>query len=34
MSTHPSNDSRIAFLEQLAPEAKKEAAKYGVTSFK
>lgn len=34
MSTHPSNDSRIAFLKQLAPEAKKEAAKYGVTSFK
>lgn len=34
MSTHPSNDSRIAFLKKLAPEAKKEAAKYGVTSFK
>jgi predicted Zn-dependent protease len=34
MSTHPSNDSRIANLRQLAPEAKAEAAKYGVTSFK
>lgn len=34
MSTHPSNDSRIANLKQLAPQAKAEAAKYGVTSFK
>jgi predicted Zn-dependent protease len=34
MSTHPSNDSRIAKLKQLAPQAKAEAAKYGVTSFK
>lgn len=34
MSTHPSNDSRIANLKKLAPQAKKEAAKYGVTSFK
>lgn len=33
MSTHPSNDSRIANLKKLAPEAKAEAAKYGVTSF-
>ena len=34
MSTHPSNDSRIANLTSLAPAAKAEAAKYGVTSFK
>ncbi|MGJ8685734.1 MAG: M48 family metallopeptidase [Nonlabens sp.] len=34
LSTHPSNDSRIAFLKQLAPQAKAEARKYGVTSFK
>jgi predicted Zn-dependent protease len=34
MSTHPSNDSRIAKLKELAPQAKAEAAKYGVTSFK
>lgn len=34
LSTHPSNESRIAFLTKLAPEARKEAAKYGVTSFK
>ncbi|MGB5981475.1 MAG: M48 family metallopeptidase [Nonlabens sp.] len=34
MSTHPSNDSRIANLKKLAPQAKAEAAKYGVTSFK
>ncbi|PRP66387.1 M48 family metallopeptidase [Nonlabens agnitus] len=34
LSTHPSNDTRIANLRQLAPVAKKEAAKYGVTSFK
>jgi predicted Zn-dependent protease len=34
MSTHPSNDSRIANLKELAPKAKAEAAKYGVTSFK
>jgi predicted Zn-dependent protease len=34
MSTHPSNDSRIAKLKELAPKAKAEAAKYGVTSFK
>lgn len=34
LSTHPSNDSRIANLTALAPEAKKEAAKFGVTSFR
>ncbi|OUS21721.1 peptidase M48 [Nonlabens dokdonensis] len=34
LSTHPSNDSRIANLKELAPKAKAEAAKYGVTSFK
>jgi predicted Zn-dependent protease len=34
LSTHPSNDSRIANLQQLAPIAKAEAAKYGVTKFK
>jgi predicted Zn-dependent protease len=34
MSTHPSNESRIAFLKELAPLARQEAAKYGVTSFK
>lgn len=33
-STHPSNDRRIANLTQLAPIAKAEAAKYGVTTFK
>lgn len=34
LSTHPSNDTRIANLTQWAPLAKKEAAKFGVTSFK
>lgn len=34
MSTHPSNQSRIQNLKQLAPAAKQEAAKFGVTSFK
>ncbi len=34
LSTHPSNDTRINNLTVWAPEAKKEAAKYGVTSFK
>ena len=33
LSTHPSNESRIANLRALAPAAKKEAAKFGVTSF-
>lgn len=34
MSTHPSNDSRIANLKAKAPFAVKEAAKFGVTTFK
>ncbi|MEM1257857.1 MAG: M48 family metallopeptidase [Bacteroidota bacterium] len=34
MSTHPSNDTRINNLTAWAPEAKKEAAKFGVTTFK
>lgn len=34
LSTHPSNDSRIANLIALAPKAKAEAAKFGVTTFK
>jgi len=33
MSTHPSNDTRIANLKKWAPSAKQEAAKFGVTSF-
>jgi len=34
LSTHPSNDTRIANLQKLAPTAKKEAAKFGITSFR
>jgi len=34
LSTHPSNDARIRHLTNLAPEAKAEAAKFGVTSFR
>lgn len=34
LSTHPSSDTRIRNIEKWAPEAKAEAAKYGVTSFK
>lgn len=34
LSTHPSNDSRIANLRALAPKAKAEAQKFGVTSFR
>ncbi|NRR92546.1 M48 family metallopeptidase [Winogradskyella undariae] len=34
LSTHPSNDSRIENLKALAPKAKEEAAKFGVTSFR
>jgi predicted Zn-dependent protease len=34
LSTHPSSDSRISNLKQLAPIAKAEAAKFGVTSFR
>ena len=33
MSTHPSNDTRIANLTEWAPMAKEEARKFGVTSF-
>ncbi len=34
LSTHPSNDSRIANLKALAPKAKAEAKKFGVTTFR
>ena len=34
MSTHPSNDTRIANLTKWAPAAKAEARKFGVTSFR
>lgn len=34
LSTHPSNDSRIAELTELALIAKTEAKKYGITSFR
>lgn len=34
LSTHPSNDTRIANLLALAPTAKSEAKKFGVTSFR
>ncbi|MBT8286923.1 MAG: M48 family metallopeptidase [Bacteroidia bacterium] len=34
LSTHPSNDTRISNLTALAPKAKAEAAKFGVTSFR
>lgn len=34
LSTHPSNDTRINHLTAWAPDAKLEAAKFGVTSFK
>ncbi|GLB50247.1 M48 family metallopeptidase [Neptunitalea lumnitzerae] len=34
LSTHPSHDTRIANLTAWAPEAKAEAKKFGVTSFK
>ncbi len=34
LSTHPSNQTRINNIMQWAPEAKAEAKKYGVTSFK
>lgn len=33
MSTHPSNDTRIANLAAWAPSAREEAAKFGVTTF-
>ncbi|MCA0153835.1 M48 family metallopeptidase [Winogradskyella vincentii] len=34
LSTHPSNDTRIQNLQALAPKAKAEARKFGVTSFR
>ena len=34
LSTHPSNDTRIANLTELAPKAKEEAKKFGITSFR
>ena len=34
LSTHPATDSRIANIRKMAPAAKAEAAKFGVTSFK
>lgn len=34
LSTHPSNDKRIQNLKNWSDDAKAEAAKYGVTSFK
>lgn len=34
MSTHPSNDTRIANLTKWAPQARAEAKKYGVTTFR
>lgn len=34
LSTHPSNDTRIAELKKLAPTAKAEAAKFGVTNYR
>ena len=34
LSTHPSNDSRITNLKSLAEDAKVEALKFGVTSFR
>ncbi len=34
LSTHPSNDIRIANLKKWSPAAKAEAAKFGVTSFR
>ncbi|RBP27723.1 peptidase M48-like protein [Oceanihabitans sediminis] len=34
LSTHPSNDSRIANLQALAPQAVAEAKKFGIQSFK
>ena len=34
LSTHPSNDTRIQNLQKLAPHAKAEAKKFGITSFR
>lgn len=34
LSTHPSNDTRIANLTAWSPKAKAEAEKFGITSFR
>lgn len=34
LSTHPANETRIRELQQLAPKAKEEATKFGITSFR
>ena len=34
LSTHPSNESRIKNITELAPKAIAEAKKFGVTTFK
>lgn len=34
LSTHPSNDTRISHLQELAPKAKDEAKKFGITSWR
>jgi predicted Zn-dependent protease len=34
LSTHPANETRIKELQQLAPKAKEEAAKFGVNTFR
>lgn len=34
LSTHPANETRIKHIEALAPQAKAEARKFGVTTFK
>ncbi|MBU2930010.1 M48 family metallopeptidase [Winogradskyella psychrotolerans] len=34
LSSHPANDTRIKNLQEMAPEAKAEAKKFGVTSFR
>lgn len=34
LSSHPANETRIKELQALSPEAKREAAKFGITSFR
>lgn len=34
LSTHPANETRIKELQQLAPKAKEEASKFGITTFR
>ena len=34
LSTHPSSDTRINNIKQWAPQAKQEARKFGVNTFK